>query len=112
MLPFLLPSPLPSTGPTRVAHEDFFDDNESHVGTTKCASMYVAYAVCVILMLGVSSAAGPLGVTCLGGCNYLDANHQPEMLAHGKVAEAGIAGRAVISGAMLGVLAVVPLISS
>ncbi|KAF8063616.1 hypothetical protein FPV67DRAFT_254792 [Lyophyllum atratum] len=92
--------PNSSTGPTRTAHEDFFDDSDSHTTRTRTRFTTLAtYAACGVLVLGVGGAAGALGVTCL-------AREGVGMLGPGKAAEAGVVGGLVLWAGVLVVCAV------
>ncbi|TFK35807.1 hypothetical protein BDQ12DRAFT_725595 [Crucibulum laeve] len=46
--------------------EDFFEDDES-LSSKNPLFRYSGYAVCLVLVVCIGGAAGPLGVTCIGG---------------------------------------------
>lgn len=95
--------PVPKTSPTREAHEDFFEDDESHAENSTRATKFAAYVICVVLTFTVGGAAGALGVTCLGGDDVVDGN-TPKMLTLGRAAKAGLVGGAVLWAAVMAVL--------
>jgi hypothetical protein len=95
--------PLPPSSPIREAQEDFFDEDflaTSHVSTVMRVGTRLVHLCCCVLTLGVGSAAGPLGVSCLTGGGS-GAPGRPAMLTPATAAQAGALGSVVIWASLL-----------
>ncbi|KAF8223405.1 hypothetical protein L208DRAFT_541727 [Tricholoma matsutake] len=99
---FCLFLPISPSSPTREAQEDFFDDSfitASPVNLAMRARIYAGCFCCGALMLGLGSAAGPIGVTCLAGKGYRAG--MPVMLTPVAAAVAGALGGVVCWAGLL-----------